>query len=201
MGLNWLSSASNVTDYWLVEQGSIPDRSRKTTSRPVPGPTQPHIQWVPCVTVADCDIDGSSASSSNVTNAWSCTLITPVCAFVTYAQRQLYHNISSVYSCKLSSSFFMSRGWDHLWTAASNGHIVHPPDDMWVHSIMVEWYWQGNPEELGEKPVPVPVCSPQVPHGLVSAVRVWRLTAWATLRPSRFISFIRFHTKMPTRSM
>jgi hypothetical protein len=104
MGLNWLSSASNVTDYWLIEQGSIPNRSRTTTSRPVPGPTQPPIQWVSCVTVADCDTDRSSASSSNVTNAWSCTLITPVCAFVTYAQRQLYHNISSVYSCKLSSS-------------------------------------------------------------------------------------------------
>jgi hypothetical protein len=29
---------------------------------------------------------------------------------------------------------------------------------------MVERYWQGKTEELGEKPVPVPLCPPQIPH-------------------------------------
>jgi hypothetical protein len=30
----------------------------------------------------------------------------------------------------------------------------------------VEWNWQGKTEVLGEKPVPVPLCLPQIPHGL-----------------------------------
>jgi hypothetical protein len=29
----------------------------------------------------------------------------------------------------------------------------------------VEWKWQGKTEVLGEKPVPVPLCPPQIPHG------------------------------------
>jgi hypothetical protein len=42
---------------------------------------------------------------------------------------------------------------------------------------------------LGEKPVPVPLCPPQIPHGLTrdrtqaSAVGGRRLTAWAMARP------------------
>jgi hypothetical protein len=53
----------------------------------------------------------------------------------------------------------------------------------------VEWNWQGKTEELGEKPVPVPLCPPQMPHGLTqdrtraSAVGGRRLTAWAMARP------------------
>jgi hypothetical protein len=30
----------------------------------------------------------------------------------------------------------------------------------------VEWNWQGKTEVLGEKPIPVPRCPPQIPHGL-----------------------------------
>jgi hypothetical protein len=47
-----------------------------------------------------------------------------------------------------------------------------------------EWNWQGKTEVLGEKPVPVPLCPPQIPHGLIrsrtraSAVRDRQLTAW-----------------------
>jgi hypothetical protein len=29
----------------------------------------------------------------------------------------------------------------------------------------VAWNWQGKPEVFGEKPVPVPLCPPQNPHG------------------------------------
>jgi hypothetical protein len=29
----------------------------------------------------------------------------------------------------------------------------------------VEWNWQGKPEVLREKPVPVPLCPTQIPHG------------------------------------
>jgi hypothetical protein len=47
----------------------------------------------------------------------------------------------------------------------------------------VEWNWQGKTEVLGEKPIPVPLCPPQIPHGLTrdrtrtSAVGGRRLTA------------------------
>jgi len=46
----------------------------------------------------------------------------------------------------------------------------------------------GETEELGEKPVPVPLCPPQIPYGLtrawtrVFAVTGRRLTTWATAR-------------------
>jgi hypothetical protein len=76
-----------------------------------------------------------------------------------------------------------------LWTAATNGHIVHPPYNAWVWRTTVEWYWQGKTEELGEEPFPMPLCPPQIPHGLTRArtwdfaVRSRRLTAWAMARP------------------
>jgi hypothetical protein len=53
-------------------------------------------------------------------------------------------------------------------------------------------YWQGKTEELGEKPVPVPLCPPQIPHGLTraltraSAVRGQRLTTWVMAQVSLF---------------
>jgi hypothetical protein len=51
------------------------------------------------------------------------------------------------------------------------------------NEALVEWNWQGKTEVLGENPVPVPLCPPQIPHGLTwnwtraSAVRGRRLTA------------------------
>jgi hypothetical protein len=64
-------------------------------------------------------------------------------------------------------------------------------------------YWQGKTEELGDKPVPVPLCSPQIPHGLTrawtraSAVRGRRLTTWAMAWPllcsllgNRFLAYL-----------
>jgi hypothetical protein len=67
--------------------------------------------------------------------------------------------------------------------------ILHIPQMIWVWRATVEWYWQGKTEELGEKPVPVPLCPPQIPHGLTqawtraSAVRGRWLTTWAMARP------------------
>jgi hypothetical protein len=68
----------------------------------------------------------------------------------------------------------------YLWTAATNGPAVHLSHDAWVKRIMVEWYRQGKPIELREKPVPVSLYPPQIPHGLtrVSTVRGRRLTTW-----------------------
>jgi hypothetical protein len=53
----------------------------------------------------------------------------------------------------------------------------------------------GENRQLGEKPVPVPLCPPQTPHGLIrdrtraSAVEGRRLTAWAMARPL-FMCFV-----------
>jgi hypothetical protein len=53
----------------------------------------------------------------------------------------------------------------------------------------MEWNWQGKPEVIGEKPAPVRLYPPQIPHGLIrdgtlsSAVGGRWLTAWAMARP------------------
>jgi hypothetical protein len=44
--------------------------------------------------------------------------------------------------------------------------ILRIPQMIWVWRTTVEWYWQGKTEELREKPVLVPLCPPQIPHGL-----------------------------------
>jgi hypothetical protein len=59
-----------------------------------------------------------------------------------------------------------------------------------------EWNWQGKTEVLGEEPVPVPLCPPQILHGLTrdrtrtSAMRGRRLIAWAMARPHAFYLFL-----------
>jgi hypothetical protein len=53
----------------------------------------------------------------------------------------------------------------------------------------------GENRQLGEKPVPVPLCPPQTPHGLIedwtraSTVEGRRLTAWAMARPIQSLNF------------
>jgi hypothetical protein len=62
-----------------------------------------------------------------------------------------------------------------------------PPDDMSMdsHSGMI---LTGEIEELGEEPTLVPLCPPQIPHGVTlartraSALRGRRLSAWAVVR-------------------
>jgi len=81
---------------------------------------------------------------------------------------------------------------DGVGLSLNCGHqraFVHLPDDIRIWSATVEWYCQGKAEELGDKPVPVPLCSPQIPRGFTRAwtwdfaARGWRLTAWAMARP------------------
>jgi hypothetical protein len=53
-----------------------------------------------------------------------------------------------------------------LWNCTSNGPFVHPPYDTWVN---MEQRWNDIDREkqgLGEKPVPVPLCPPQIPYAL-----------------------------------
>jgi hypothetical protein len=65
-----------------------------------------------------------------------------------------------------------------------------------VNGAPVEWNWQGKSEVLGEKPVPVTLCPPQIPHGLIrdrtraSVAEGRRLTAWAMARLFHTLKFV-----------
>jgi hypothetical protein len=58
------------------------------------------------------------------------------------------------------------------------------------NGAQMEWKWQRKTEVLGEKPVPVPLCPIQIPHGRTrdeartSAVGGRRLTVWVTILAS-----------------
>jgi hypothetical protein len=73
--------------------------------------------------------------------------------------------------------------------------IVHPVMNMIKICLLfqfnetpVEWNWQGKTEVLGEEPIPVPLCPPQIPNGhtrdrnRASTLRSRRLTASAVAR-------------------
>jgi hypothetical protein len=89
-------------------------------------------------------------------------------------------------------SFFPPWRWGgsstHAWMP-SYVSILRIPQMIWVWRPTMEWYWQAKTEELGEKPVPVPLCPPQIPHGFTqertraSEVGGRRLTTWAMARP------------------
>jgi hypothetical protein len=90
------------------------------------------------------------------------------------------------------SSFSMSMGWDYI-------SELRPPTGLlfilrWYikNRVMVEWYWQGKTEELGEKYVPVPLC-PQIPYRLI---HVWTWTSmvrgqWLTTSAMAWSTFFR----------
>jgi hypothetical protein len=95
---------------------------------------------------------------------------------------------------KASRILCYSRWWDEIMSlncGLQRAYYSSP----WLYIVWawshVEWYWQGKDEEFGEKPVPVPLRLPQIPHGLTqawtrsSAVRGRRLTVWDTERPSK----------------
>jgi hypothetical protein len=92
-------------------------------------------------------------------------------------------NVKIDFCCSYCCSETMSMHYDHKRA------YFNPPDDILV------WAWRpggmiltGVTEEVGEKPVPVPLCSPQIPHGTFraqtrgTAARSRRLIAWATAR-------------------
>jgi hypothetical protein len=85
-----------------------------------------------------------------------------------------------------------------LWTATTNGHIVHPPDDTNLEGNGGMMMIRENRRTRG-KSVPLPLCTSQIPHGLTrtrsrfSAVRGLRLTAWVTARP-----YLRFGSTLPS---
>jgi hypothetical protein len=75
-------------------------------------------------------------------------------------------------------------GWDCLWTAASNGHIIiiiiNPLDDTWEWRATVEVYCQ-NTEEPEEETCPSATLYITNPAWTdqSSVVRGRRLTTWA----------------------
>jgi hypothetical protein len=82
---------------------------------------------------------------------------------------------------------FMSMGSEYVSELQPQATVY--PQVIWVWRATMEWYWQGETEELREKPVPVPLYPPQIPNGTIrawsraSAVRGQRLTAWVMVRP------------------
>jgi hypothetical protein len=88
---------------------------------------------------------------------------------------------------KPHKDLFLSEGGVGL--VPKRGCLLRIPQMTSVWRATVEWYWQGKTEEVGEKPVPVPLCPSQIPHGLTrgrtlaSAVRGRRLTTWAMAWP------------------
>jgi hypothetical protein len=92
------------------------------------------------------------------------------------------------YSCAVS----LWRGETvSLWNCGR--YRTHWPSLKWYMSkygTSVEWHLQRSTKGLGGKSVPVPLCPPQIPHGLplqragASGVRSRRLTPSAMARPT-----------------
>jgi hypothetical protein len=64
--------------------------------------------------------------------------------------------------------------------------ILRIPQMIRVWRVTVEWHIDRGKPKNWENPVPVPLCPPQIPHGLARApaVRGRWLTTWAMARPN-----------------
>jgi hypothetical protein len=103
---------------------------------------------------------------------------------------------------RLRRVLFVSRGARLcLRTAVISGHIVRPPDGIWVWSYRGIILTGENRRTLRKKPVPVPLCPPQIPHGLIrtrtraSAVQCpYKLVSWLShCLVSYFTYYVIFH--------
>jgi hypothetical protein len=89
------------------------------------------------------------------------------------------------------------------WNGLLTGPFPYPGWYMSEYGAWVKWQWQGKPEGLGGKPVPVPLCPPQIPHGLpwertrAAAVRRRQLTVCPVARPQRDYNLHRFIPRRP----
>jgi hypothetical protein len=73
----------------------------------------------------------------------------PVCLFIEGPRSRCYGRTTTL---KAYCATVWWRGWGSFSAFPFNG-------------VPVEWNWQGKTEVLGEKPVPVPLYPPQIPHG------------------------------------
>jgi hypothetical protein len=111
--------------------------------------------------------------------------------FMPYAHITNFLNVNySACSCCCCCS----RCWSETVSRNCSLHLAYYTSPRWYMRVEGHMgrYWQGKAENLREKPVPVPLCPPQLPHGLThvrnrtSTVRGWRLTTWAMAWPKLF---------------
>jgi hypothetical protein len=69
--------------------------------------------------------------------------------------------LSCSLSCRWSDTISLNCGHQGAYFSSPRNL-----DDIGVWIAPVEWYWQREIEELGAKPVSVPLCPPQLRHGL-----------------------------------
>jgi hypothetical protein len=119
--------------------------------------------------------------------------------FVTFNYVTLVRNLQNCVHCSRAIFLYFCFLW---WRAPQQMLRTHRSQEAYCATLwcsfsfflVKEPRWnetdRGKPKYSGEKPVPVPLCPPQIPHGLTrdrtqaSAVRGRRLTAWAMARPS-----------------
>jgi hypothetical protein len=86
-----------------------------------------------------------------------------------------------------------------LWTAATNGYIVHTPDDIWIWSATVEWYWQGENRRAQIKTYPSAILSTRNStwaRTRASSGRGRLLTTWAMVMPSTQATYTGLHSEI-----
>jgi hypothetical protein len=79
---------------------------------------------------------------------------------------------TSVFCHNRVRNFPPPRRWDGSSTQAwmpTYFSILRIPQMIWVWRAMVEWYIDRGKLKNSEKPVPVPLCPPQIPYGLTQA--------------------------------
>jgi hypothetical protein len=85
----------------------------------------------------------------------------------------------------------MPTGWEYVSELRPPmGPILYPPRS--YIELQCRMILTGKQKNSGEKPSPMPLCPPQIPHGLklrthASSVRGRRLTAWAMARPFKSV--------------
>jgi hypothetical protein len=79
-----------------------------------------------------------------------------------------------------------------LWTAATNGTIVHPSHDKQLWRRRWNDIDRGKTEEFGEKHVPVPLYPPQIPHGPTGVQT--RVSAISQVTPGLYVGMFRANT-------
>jgi hypothetical protein len=72
-------------------------------------------------------------------------------------------------SAACNRMLLMSMGRDDLSEMRPRASLLFIPQVIYEWKATMEWYWQGNTEELEEKPFPVPLCPPKISHTLTRA--------------------------------